>query len=114
MVGAKYLLRNSASLGLTNMRMANILCGIAILIWFGLLLTGRGLVESVATQNVRGYPNVGQIETYVLLPALITIALLLIAWLCNGLHRWAWVLILAACLSLAILFPFLLSYSGGI
>lgn len=96
------------------MRAANILTGIAVIVWFGLFLTGRGLIERVASQHVVGYPNFGQVETYVLWPAFVTMALLAVAWLCNGLRRWRWPLALAACASLLGLAPFLLVYSGGI
>jgi len=96
------------------MRIANTLSGLAVLIWLGLLLMGRGLVERVATQQAPGYPNAAQIETYVVLPALVTIAVSVTAWLCNGLNRWPWLLTLVACVSLALLAPFLLRYSGGV
>jgi hypothetical protein len=96
------------------MRIANILAGIAVLVWFGLFLAGRGLIERVAGQRVVGYPNAGQVETYLLWPAFVTMALLGTAWLCNGLRRWQLALALAACASLLGLVPFLLVYSGGV
>lgn len=96
------------------MRAANILTSLAVLIWFSLLLVGRGLVERVAGQRVLGYPSAGQIDVYLVWPALAVIALLGTAWVCNGVRRWPWLLASIAVVALTALVPFLLSFSGGV
>ena len=97
-----------------KMRTENIVCGVSVIIWMGLFLIGRDLIAGVSDQNVDGYPSFGQIQTYIIFPAINVIFLLAIAWLCNAARRWRRMLILAASISLALLIPYLAVYSGGV
>jgi hypothetical protein len=96
------------------MRIANIVASLAVGLWLGFILVGRGLIEGVITQHIVGYPNIGQLETYILWPTLVTIVVLITAWLCNGLRRWPWLLTSVASASLILLIPYLFVYSGGV
>jgi hypothetical protein len=70
------------------MRAANITAGLAIVLWFALALLGRGLLNGVVAQQVPGYPNMGQINLYIVWPLFVVTALLASAWLCNAFRRW--------------------------
>ena len=96
------------------MRRTNILTGIAVLIWFGLLVLGRDLVSGVVAQKALGYPNTGQIDFLIVWPASVVIVLLLCAWICNGLRRWTQLLALLSGVSLLALLPYLFLYGGGV
>jgi hypothetical protein len=96
------------------MRAANITAGIAATIWFAIAIIGRDLLRSVARQQVPGYPALGQIDFLLVWPLSIVIAVLICAWACNTLGRWAWALGLFSGLSLVALLPYLLVYGGGI
>ena len=96
------------------MRRTNILTGIAVLIWFGLLVLGRDLVSGVVAQKALGYPNTGQIDFLIVWPASVVIVLLLCAWICNGLRRWTQLLALLSGVSLLALLPYLFFYGGGV
>ena len=96
------------------MRRTNILTGIAVLIWFGLLVLGRDLVSGVVAQKALGYPNTGQIDFLIVWPASVVIALLLCAWICNGRRRWTQLLALLSGVSLLALLPYLFLYGGGV
>ena|SRR5665213_177295 len=96
------------------MRAANIVTGVAVLLWIGMFVAGRSLIEGVVAQHVLGYPNLGQIEYYFVFPAFVAMALLLCAWAFNILRRWPWVLALISAGSLLALLPFLFVYSSGV
>ena len=96
------------------MRLANILTGLAGLLWFGLFLLGWDLMKGLIARGVLGYPNVGQIEGYVVWPALVVMALTTCAWVCNGARRWPRLLLASTGVSLAALLPFLFAYTGGV
>lgn len=96
------------------MRGANILTGIAVLIWGGLLLVGRDLVGGVVAQKAVGYPNTGQIDFLIVWPAFVVLALLMGAWICNGLRRWPGLLALLSGVALAAVLPYLFVYGGGV
>lgn len=96
------------------MRRTNILTGIAVLIWFGVLVAGRGLVNGVVAQKALGYPNVGQIDFLIVWPASVVMVLLLCAWICNGLRRWTQFLALLSAVSLLALLPYLFFAGGGV
>jgi hypothetical protein len=93
---------------------ANILTGIAVLIWGGLLLVGRDLISGVVAQKALGYPNTAQIDFLIAWPAAVGMALLLTAWICNGLRRWAAPLALLSGAALVALLPYLFVYGGGV
>ncbi len=96
------------------MRLANILTGLAGLLWFGLFLLGWDLIKGVVARGVLGYPNAGQIEFYVVWPALVVMALTTSAWVCNGTRRWPRLLLASTGVSLAALLPFMFFYTGGV
>jgi hypothetical protein len=95
-------------------RGANILAGIAVLIWSGLALIGRDLVSGVVAQKAVGYPNTGQIDFLMVWPAVVVVALLLAAWTCNGLRRWAVAFSLLSGIALVAVLPYLFVYGGGV
>jgi hypothetical protein len=96
------------------MRAANILTGATVLLWFGLLLIGRSLMSGVVTQEATGYPNMGQIDYYVVWPAVIVMALLACAWICNSLRRWPALLAIVSGVCLVLCGPYFLAYGGGV
>ena len=96
------------------MRAANITAGIAIALWLGLALLGRGLVNGVVAQQAPGYPNMGQINLYVVWPLFVVIVLLTCAWLCNAFRRWPSLLGIASGASLAAIVPYLMPWGGGV
>ena len=95
------------------MRSANVTTAIAVLLWFGLFLTGHGLAAGVASR-MGGRVNIGQFDYYVVWPASIVAGLLACAWVCNVFHRWYGLLTLSASVALFALLPFLLGYTGGV
>ena len=96
------------------MRTANVLAAIAALLWFGVALVGCGLIGGVVDQHVMGYPNAQQIESLIVRPFLVVVVIVSLAWLCNGLRRWAGFLGTVAALALIALLPFLALSSGGV
>ncbi len=96
------------------MRTANILTGLAIALWLGMFLLGRQGISDVVDQGVPGYPNTGQIDSYLLLPVCVVMMLLACAWVSNGLRKWEGPLALISGLSVAALLPYLLMYGGGV
>ena len=96
------------------MRGANITAGVAIAIWFALALLGRDGLNGVVEQHAPGYPNMGQINLYIVWPLLVVVALLTCAWVCNAFRRWPWALGLLAGASLIVVLPYLAVWGGGI
>lgn len=96
------------------MRAANIIGGIAVVLWFGLALLGRSLLFGVVAQKVPGYPNMGQINLYVVWPLFVTVALLVCAWVCNAFQRWPLALGLISVASLVLMLPCLALWGGGV
>ena len=90
------------------MRAANIIAGLAIVLWFGLALVGRELVIGA------GYADAEKINGYFAWPMFVVMALLTCAWICNACNRWPWLLGLASAASLLVLFPYFMLFSGGI
>lgn len=82
------------------------------LLWMWLVWTGIGLVQGVVEQNAPGYPNSGQINYYIVFPAVMTLVCAAAAagvWKGRYLVAARTVQVLGA---LALL-PFLLMYTGG-
>jgi len=96
------------------MRVANVLAGLAVLLWTALFFAGLDLAGGVADRHVLGYPNTGQLQYYVAVPGSAAIALLACAWVFNGLRRWPWILALVSSAALLALLPYLLIYGGGV
>ena len=96
------------------MKAANITAGVAVALWFGLALLGRDLVNGVVAQDVPGYPNMGQINLYVIWPLFVVAAILAVAWLCNAFRRGTMILGIASALSLTAILPYLLIWGGGV
>ena len=96
------------------MRRTNILTGLAVLIWLGLLVVGRGLISAVVGQKAVGYPNTAQIDFLIVWPAGVVMVLLLCAWICNSRGKWAPLLTLLSGASVLALLPYLFFYGGGV
>lgn len=96
------------------MRTSNIMTGLAIAVWFALALVGVHAVDGIVVQGVRGYPNMGQINGYIVWPFLVAIALFSCAWLCNLWRRGGSALALFSGVSLAAALPYLAIGGGGI
>jgi len=96
------------------MRAANILTCISALAWFGMFLVGLEGTNGVINQRVPGYPAKGQIDFYIVRPAITVMIVLASAWVLNSLRRWPWLLVFISAGSLLALFPFLLVYTGGV
>jgi hypothetical protein len=95
------------------MRAANITTAIAVSLWFGLTLIGRGLVENVALRS-GGNVNMTQYSYYVFWPFFVVAGLLVCAWVINALKLWYWLLTILAGVALLALSLFLFTYSGGV
>ncbi|BBE34320.1 hypothetical protein SmB9_19780 [Sphingosinicella microcystinivorans] len=95
------------------MRAANIIAGVAISLWFALALLGRDGLRGVVAQQVAGYPNIGQINLYIVWPLFVAIMLLACAWLCNAFLRRPWVLGSVSGVSLFAILPYMAVWGGG-
>jgi hypothetical protein len=96
------------------MRGANILTGCAVSAWIALLLIGASLIQGVTSQNAPGYPNSGQIELYLVYPALVVAVLVACAWLFNGVWRRASPLALLSGAALLAALPYVMFFGGGV
>ena len=96
------------------MRTANVLTAIAAFCWLGFASLGRGGILGIVGQGAEGYPNAAQIDYYFTTPVVVSVVLLLTAWICNAARRWAGLLSGLSGLSLLALIPYLLPYSGGV
>ncbi len=89
-----------------------------LIVWGGLTLLGLDGMQSVREQHIPGYPASGQIAYYVLAPALLTTAAIVIPLLgrsfkdptgdIRGMGKFFLLM------SLLLLLPYLLLYSGGV
>ena len=96
------------------MRGANILAGIAVVVWLGISAIGMSLLQGLADQQVPGYPSSTQTQYLVVIPFIVAALLVACAWLCNRFARWP---ALLGCLSGASLFAaliYLFGFSGGV
>jgi len=96
------------------MRSANILTGIAVLLWLSLIVAGHDLVRGVVNQRVLGYPGMGQIDFLIVWPTIVVLILILCAWAVNGLRRWYVFLAAISGAALLALLPYLFVYGGGV
>ena len=96
------------------MRVANIIAGVAIMLWFGLALLGRHGLNGVVAQHAPGYPNMGQINLYIVWPLFVVAALLACAWLSNAFGKWPFALGLLSGASLLVILPYLAVWGGGV
>lgn len=96
------------------MRVANSVAAFAALVWTVLFFEGVKGVYGVIDQHAAGYPNVDQVRYYLALPGFVSMALLALGWVFNGIRRWPYVLTLISAAALAALVPYLLFYGGGV
>jgi hypothetical protein len=79
-----------------------------------LALLGRALLKGVIAQQAPGYPNMGQINLYVVWPLFVFAALLAGAWFCNSLRRWPALLGAASGVSILAIPLYLMFWGGGV
>ena len=96
------------------MRGANILTGCAVFAWTMMLLIGVSLIQGVTSQNVPGYPSSGQIEFYLLYPALAIAVLVACAWLFKGISRRPSLLAFLSGAALLAVLPYVMFFGGGV
>ena len=90
-----------------------ILMALNILVWGGLSWIGWGLIRSVEARHAAGYPNLGQIECYLVLPLLmLSVSLVPGAFLDQT--RWSALATIWCSFTLIAVVPYLLPYSGGV
>jgi hypothetical protein len=95
-------------------RKANITAAIACFLWGGLFLLGRDLTYGVFIQHVIGFPSAGQIDSYMVFPAIMMVLITGCAWMANAMQRWFTGLAVISALALLALLPFLFVYTGGV
>jgi hypothetical protein len=95
-------------------RWANIIASIAALLWLGLLVSGWNGVRGIIAQRVMDYPNAAQIDLYIVWPSFVMIALLVCAWVCNGLRRWPELLAVVSSAALLAVLPYIIISRGGV
>ena len=96
------------------MRAANIMAAIAVALWAGMFLMGRDLAYGVYSHGAGVFPNSGQIDYYVLFPAIVMVFLAVAAWVLNIFRRWPAILMTISLGSILTLFPYLFFYTGGV
>jgi hypothetical protein len=87
-----------------------ILTGLNLLIWGGLVWLG---LELIRTQHLRGYANAGQFQHYVTIPSIMVFVSILpplVLWR----TRWSGIGTGWAIITLLLLLPYMLAYSGGV
>jgi hypothetical protein len=89
------------------------LMALNILVWGGLSWIGWGLIRSVEARHAAGYPNLGQIEYYLVLP-LLMLSVSLVPGAFLGQTRWSSLATIWCSLTLIAVVPYLLPYSGGV
>jgi hypothetical protein len=83
------------------------------LAWGGLSWLGWGVMQGVFAQHVAGYPNAGQIFSYVVIPLMmVSVALVPAAFLSQT--RWSFWGNVWSALALVLLLPYLFTYTGGV
>jgi hypothetical protein len=96
------------------MKGTHILGLITVSLWIFFLLVGLGLIDSVRSQHVPGYPSAGQIRYYIHFPAAV-LALVIATWVLAAHWRpFRGPAVLLITLSLLALPGFLLFYTGGV
>ena len=96
------------------MRAANITTGIAIFLWLCMFLIGRDLAYGVYSHGVGVFPSARQIDYYVVFPLGIAAFLASVGWISNTFRRWPALQLSISMLSIIILLPYLLVYTGGV
>ena len=95
------------------MKGTHIFALVATVLWALVLLSGLGVIDSVQSQHVPGYPSAGQVRYYVYYPATL-LALLVVGWVGASYRRQfkvpAIALITLALLGLPL---YLFFYTGG-
>jgi uncharacterized membrane protein YwzB len=94
------------------MKRISITAIIAMAIWVSFVIMGYQGIQSVVTQNVQGYPNVGQIRFYIILPSIVATAVACSA-ICFWFNRLKILARTVQVFSLVALFPYLFFYTGG-
>ncbi|MCK9193519.1 MAG: hypothetical protein M0P19_06555 [Nevskia sp.] len=94
------------------MKRISITAIIAMAIWVSFVIMGYQGIQSVAMQNVQGYPNDGQIRFYIVLPSIVATAVALSA-ICFWFNRLKALARAIQVFSLVALFPYLFFYTGG-
>lgn len=93
---------------------ANIFAGLVCILWGSLLWIGFGLMASVSSRHIPGYPNSGQIFFYIGVPGAVTAILVLAIFTLNSIFRSpTWLAFLAAAALLLLLYYFM-QYTGGV
>jgi hypothetical protein len=96
------------------MRVANICAGLAAAVWFAVALNGRDGMDRVVAQKVLGYPNMGQIDLYLVWPFLVLAAILALAWACNTFGRWFAALGSLSVVTIVSVLPYCVIARGGV
>jgi hypothetical protein len=96
------------------MNIANSLTLVAVAAWLATFVLGRTLLSGIPPQMAPGYPNMGQIDGLVFIPACAAIGLLMVALLVNWMQRGAVVLGALAVISLPIAGGVMFLWGGGV
>jgi len=94
------------------MTKSRIVFGVWLLIWALVCFCGISLLQGVAAQKVSGYPNQGQINWYVLFPAVMAVLDVLLIVLARSLPLL--LRVIAFAIQLLLLPAFIFFGSGGV
>jgi hypothetical protein len=96
------------------MRAANITAAVAIVLWLGLAVLGRGSLRDELVDDVPDWPTLTNIDFSIILPMWVATALLACAWFCNAFGRRPLALGLASVACLAAIPLYLMLIGGGV
>lgn len=95
-------------------RSSNIFAAVVALLWLGVFLSGRDLVYGIYLHGRGVAPSAEQIDSGIVLPLVVVLALGACAWLVNALNRYFPMLATISYVALFALLPFMLMAGGGV
>jgi hypothetical protein len=94
-------------------RKSNIASLIAFSLWFLLFMQGWSGIDYIYSEGHGIFPNSGQVYFYMVIPALVALAISGCAWVINVIGKGFAILATVSCLALTGLLPFMFAYTGG-
>ena len=96
------------------MKLANIAAAIVITVWLWLAYQGHASLRPFLLDETPDWPTMTSIDSHILFPMLMAMALASFAFGCNALGRWPMVVAAASFASFAAILPYLAITGGGV
>jgi hypothetical protein len=96
------------------MRVGNVILCIACVLWAAMLWIGIDLIKGITDRHLQGYPDSGQVFSFIGIPSMVIATLLMSGIVFNFLIRSPRMLKYSSITSLIVLVFYFLSLGGGV